>query len=436
MSDSESYFKNWSSGIITKIRTNKTIPIFIISKTFEVLIKISLILLLPLIYGFVTTAYVQTFLCMVFMISVLLVGGSDVWLLKQMTRLDLTQKAAFNYMHSSIYLTLKISILLFLIIFTIRLIPINNLPINVIKENWLNVFISSASFSMITILSWSFRGLGRIILSQLFLGLYWSLVLISIIFFDYFFKDLTLSTHGITNLFTLFLFLPVPFYYLLFNRYIKKNVSKENKFDLNLKSLSIKNSRLQFFLEQSSGTGMTWLPIFFAGLFLADAEVGVFSTNYRIAFGIFSSLIIVNFLSAKKFSELFQKSLLNDLAKDYKFFSIFQSILGLLMFFFAIIIMFYLQSSSLYLINIYAICFLILITLSTFCGPADMLLNMCNQERINKNITIYILFALIILFSLNIKYHSLNSGYISIGIVMLLKQLISLYYAKKRILKV
>ena len=213
-------------------------------------------------------------------------------------------------------------------------------------------------------------------------------------------------------------------------------MSKENKFDLNLKSLSTKNSKLQFFLESVSGNGMNWLPIFFAGLFLTDTEVGVFSTNYRIALGIFTSLIIVNFLSAKKFSELFQKSLLNDLAKDYKFFSIIASVLGFLLFFCAIIIMFYLQSSSLYFINIYAICFLILITLSTFCGPAGMLLNMCNQERINKNISLYTLFALIILFTLSIKYLGLNSGYISLGIVMLLKQLISFNYMKKTILKI
>ena len=289
---------------------------------------------------------------------------------------------------------------------------------------------------MICILSWSFRGLGKIMMSQLFFGLYWPLVLICIIFFDYFFKDSTLSASSITNLFTLFLFLPIPFYYLFFYRFIKNNVSKENKFDLNLKSLSTKGSKLHFFLESVSGIGINWIPIFVAGLFLTETEVGIFSTNYRIAFGIFTSLIIVNFISAKKFSELFQKSLLNDLAKEYKFFSIISSVLGFLLFFCAIIILFYLQSSSSYLFNIYYICFLIVMTLCTFFGPTDMLLNMCNRERINKNISMYTLFALIILFSLSIKYLGLNSGYISLGIVILLKYLISFNYIKKAILKV
>jgi len=436
MQNSTSYIKKIYSNIIKRSKNNNMMLILVSCKVFEVLIKIVIILLLPIIYGFVTTAYIQTFLCIIFLSSPLLIAGSpENWLLKQMTKINLTQKAAFRFVNSSINLAFKLSIFFFLTLYIISFIPINNLPINLIKENWLNIFIGTFSYAMICILSWAFRGLGKIIFSQIFFGLYWPVILIAIMFIDYLLSGLSLSYQNIINIFTFFLFLPVPFYYFIFYRYIKTHLSEEGKFELSKKSQLKNKSKLHFFLESLSNFGIIWSPILIAGFFLPENEVGIFSTNYRIAFGIFTAFIIVNYLSAKKFSELFQKLNLVELSKIFKFFTIISSVLGFLLFFFSLIILFFLEYYTSYIINNYYLIFIILMTFCTFFGPADVLLNMCNQERIHKNILIYALFLLVILFSLSIKFFDLNIGYISIGVVIFIKHWVTYRYSQNKILK-
>ena len=435
MNTSKDYIFNLLSNAILKLKNNKNIGFFTLSKVLEIILKFLLIILLPIIYGFIGTAYIQTFLTLVFLISVLLIAGSDNWLLKKMTQLNLSQQVAFKDLNDSTFLSLKLSFLILIILVATQLLQINNLPIKVIKENWISIFISSISFSIIYNLSWSFRGLGKILLSQLLAGLYWPAILVSIVAFDYLFKNIYLSETKIINLFTFFIFLPIPFYYFYFYEFVKKNISKKKEIRIT-KSSSSNYSKLNFFLQSASSVGINWLPIFFAGFFLNDSDVGIFSTTYRIGFGIFTALIIINFISAKNISKLFQTSSTVKLDSEYKHFSIISSILGILLFLSAIIIVNILKVYTPYFINIYQILFFMLLTFCTFFGPTDMILNLCNQEKLNKNISLLTLISIMVLFCLSTKFLGINAGYILLGIILFLKYLISFYYVRLKILKI
>tara|TARA_B100000925_G_scaffold279220_1_gene248800 strand:- start:190 stop:1467 length:1278 start_codon:yes stop_codon:yes gene_type:complete len=375
---------------------------------FENLSKISIIFLIPIFYDYEFASKVQLYLGYVFCLSSLVNFGFDYTILKDHSINGFNQNIYNQFFNCLKNFAIGYTVLsvFFLIIFKIFNFA-EFYSIFFLNKYFMSIIISSISFSIFNLISYSLRGLGNIYLSQIIIGSLWPLFFLKFLFLlDFFTKTLDESVF-IRNAWIIFLSTVIPsiiIYFLILKKSIRKLRKKITSSKINFNFFFYFQSLLSFFI--------IWLPPIFFGIFNNEISTGIFATKYRLGFSLIGILSIVTFLSSRDFSYLFNLKKRIDLVNKFKSYKYLKSILIIFLGSCLILTLYFLDKyfdKNFFDIDI--LLFLTIIILGNLFGPTDDILNLSNNEKYVTSLNFH-LFISILLFILVSSILNLNSIYL------------------------
>ena len=360
------------------------------------LTKFVLYLTLPFALGYSETSLIHIFLSFIFITSVIFRMSSENLILKKLSILNFDIENFKIFVRDTLYIIFKGYLVFILIIFILQNFSDhfqNNLTLKMFNDYNVYILINSLVFTIIAIVSFGLRALGRINLSILSFGSIWPILLILIIVIK---VNFNYDLDFIVKYFTLFFFsfgvLLLIYFYKLVNQ--KKNSNKSIM--VNELKLDRKNS----YIQSISSLFINWVPLVIFGLFNDEITTGIFGTYFKIGLGFFYFLNVIDFISIKNISDYFQT---NDKIKIKETFEYYKKIkIGLaltIMIGSIIFLSFYNFFLNTQIVTNEFYIFLTILLIASIFGPVDIIFFIINKENILARSSIFFIISILFCFT-------------------------------------
>lgn len=181
---------------------------------------------------------------------------------------------------------------------------------------------------------------------------------------------------------------------------------------------------------------LNWTDVFMLGFLTSTRDVGIYNLAYKLASLTMLVIISMNVVLSPKISELYQSNKLIELHKTIKN-------VTRIVFLMTIPIVLFLIIFSEFILEMFGANFIegkmalliiaIGMLLNVLTGNVDQILNMTNNQKILKNITIFGFFVNVVLNSLLIPKYGINGAAIASLITNIVFNAICLLYIKKKL---
>jgi O-antigen/teichoic acid export membrane protein len=354
---------------------NITIPILI--KLSESILKFLFFLILPFFFNNYLVANLHIFLSCIFITSVFLRFANENIFLKKTSDLNLNKHQIKNHFLSILFFLIKsyaLLILFFIMMFSLKKYLENLYFFNVFFNFYMEIFICSFCFSLISIISFGLRGLGNLNSSIFVNGYNWSLGLVAILIFFYIneINDIKKIIKFFTGYYLFYSLIVLFFFFDKLNFFKQKKKRVYNKLIFDRKNL---------YIQSVSGVFLNWVPIIIFSFFNNATEISYFSTMFRISLGLYVFLNIVDLISSEQISKYFQEQKVEKLIKCFNHFRLIKIFLAVLVI--LLLILLYLVFINQYenILDLSLFIFLVLIISNSLFGPIDLTYIMINKEN-------------------------------------------------------
>ena len=405
--------------------------ISLIVRFFDSSIKFIFYLIIPILIGFKSTSEIQLFISLIFITSVFFRYSSEEVMLKFLSNVNFNSYN-FNHLLRNNIKILFINYLAFYIFIRVFNFFITdnseNFVFKILNEYEFLIILNSLCVSLISIISFGFRAIGKINIGILIQGSIWPTILFFLIFITY--KD-NYEFDFVIRYFSLifsFIVLVISIYFYKSIYFIFKNTKQKKIIN------KLKYDRLSLYIQSISGLFINWVPIIIYGIFNDSISTGIFATYFKISIGLFYFMLIVDFYAGKEISNAFQ---LNNKKKIYSRFQFYRKLYVILatIIFLGCICMLYLLNTffEIFIFDEVFIIFLFLILIASIFGPVDITFLMLNKEKQRSIFSIIFISSILFLFTFSSIIAPLKYSLYIFGILFFLNYFIRYKFIKNQI---
>ena len=407
-------------------------PIYtsILIRFFDSFVKFFLYLIMPFLIGFNNTSEIQLFLSLIFISSVFFRFSSEEIMLKKMSTLNYNHDQFKNFTKhtlSIILVSYTFFLILTQILVTTTLKDESNLVLQIINEHYILIIFNSFVFTIISIISFGLRAIGRINLCIILQGTTWPFILLTLVIFS---SSDQYEFDFIVRYFTLFFFFVGLFAAIYFYKHVlslKENGKSEVKNEL---KIDRKNS----YIQSIAGLFLNWFPLIIFGLFNDSYSTGIFGTYFKIGVGFFYFLLVIDFNAGKILSTNFQLNKKNKIQKSFHYYQKFYIIFSVFTLVGSIIFIYIFNKffdTSLF--DPIFFTFLLIILCSSIFGPVDISLLMLNKEKLRSKCAIYFISSILLIFTPTTIFFNYDYSLYVFGILFFSNYLVKYKFIKKEI---